>query len=107
MPEEGTRSHYRYLEDTMWLLGIELITLKEYLVFLTFEPSLQPLPSLPFSKVLEVQVGLGLLIAGIQAYATIPGSPILDPGRVRHPSTPCSFPCLLALLSSKLSSRVW
>ena len=26
MPEEGTRSHYRWLRATMWLLGIELKT---------------------------------------------------------------------------------
>ena len=42
-PEEGTRSHYRWLLATMWLLGIELgEPLEEQPVLLTSEPSFQP-----------------------------------------------------------------
>jgi hypothetical protein len=42
-PEEGIRSHYRWLWATMWLLGIELTwSLEEQSVLLTAEPSLQP-----------------------------------------------------------------
>jgi hypothetical protein len=42
-PEEGIRSHYRWLWATMWLLGIELRTSgRAASVLLTAEPSLQP-----------------------------------------------------------------
>ena len=44
--EKGTRSHYRWLKATMWLLGIELRKFQEPLeeqsVLLTSEPPLQP-----------------------------------------------------------------
>ena len=40
-PEEGVRSHYRWLGATMWLLGIELRISEEQSVLLIVEPSLQ------------------------------------------------------------------
>jgi hypothetical protein len=40
-PEEGIRSHYRWLWATMWLLGTEFRT-SGRAVFLTTEPCLQP-----------------------------------------------------------------
>jgi hypothetical protein len=39
-PEEGIRSHYRWLWATMWLLGIELRSSEEQSVLSTAEPSL-------------------------------------------------------------------
>jgi hypothetical protein len=39
-PEEGLRSHYRWLGASMWLLGVE--PLGDESVLLTNEPSLQP-----------------------------------------------------------------
>ena len=41
VPEEGTRSHYRWLRATMWLIGIELRT-SGRAVLLTAEPYFQP-----------------------------------------------------------------
>jgi hypothetical protein len=43
MPEEGTRSHYRWLWLSRYVvLGIELRTSEEQPVFLTAELALQP-----------------------------------------------------------------
>jgi hypothetical protein len=42
-PEEGIRSHYRWLWATMWVLGIELRTSGRAVSALNAEPSLQPL----------------------------------------------------------------
>ena len=42
-PEEGTRSHYEWLWDTTWLMGINSWPLEEQPVLLTAELSLQPM----------------------------------------------------------------
>ena len=44
--EEGSRSHYRWLGVTMWLLGTELRTPERTAILLTAEPSFQPLSCL-------------------------------------------------------------
>ena len=45
IPEEGVRSHYRWLR-TLWLLGFELRTFRKQSVLLTAKPSHQPLKSI-------------------------------------------------------------